>query len=461
MSNPIVNITVNIIAAPLPNNIQQMGAIISQGATNLAEGTSTVITSPADLAAVTSVKLAITSLTWLAGVVTATTAAPHGIANADVVPLTIGGAAPVAYNGSYEATITGASSFTYPLAANPNTSPATTPGTWISSDVLEINTQLATFFAQGSQQAVYILELGEGSPAQGVAALSTYLTDNPGDFYRFLLPREWGSEPTLLTLIALYESTTSKTYFHVTATLANYTDYTKQMKSAFVFIESPNADPTAEFGAAWPFWVMLHYRPSPTNKVTPLAFSLGVAVTPYPLKGNSALFTTLKAANVNWAGTGAEGGISTTILFWGTTMDGRDGIFWYAVDWAQINIDLNISNAVINGSNDPINPLDYDQNGINRLQGVAAATLSSGVSFGLLTGTVQQTELDGATFDINQANGLYAGKLVVNAIPFPSYVKTNPSDFPEGIYNGFAAIITTARGFITIGFVINVTDFGS
>lgn len=459
MANPIVNITVNIIAAPLPNNLQQMGAIISQGGTDLAAGNSSVITQPSDLTAIAPTPLALTSLAWAGGVVTATTAAPHGIPNASVLGLTIAGTTPVAYSGAFQATITGASTFTYPLAANPGTTPATVPGTYVPSDSAELVTQVATFFAQGSQQAVYVLELGPGSTAEGVASLATYLTNNPGEFYRFLLPREWANEATLLPLIALYESTTSKVYFHVTATLGNYTNFTSLMKSAFVFIESPNASPLTEFGAAWPFWVMLQYRPSPTNKVTPLAFSFGTGITPYPTKGNSALFATLKAAHVNWAGTGAEGGISTIILFWGTTMDGRDGIFWYAVDWSQINIDLNISNAVINGSNDPINPLDYDQNGINRLQAVAASTLSSGVSFGLFTGTVSQTELDGATFDVNQANGVYDGQLVINAIPFAIYATSNPSDPSEGIYNGFSAIITTARGFITIGFTINVTDF--
>lgn len=461
MVNPIVNLTVNVIAASLPNNLQQKGAIISQGATTLAPQTTAVLTSASDLEAIAAVPKALSSITWVGGVATATTTVPHGIDVADVIPMVVAGAVPVGYNGTVNATITGASTFTYPVAVNPGASPAGTPGTYIPRDSVELMTQVRTFFAQGASQAVYVLELGLDDTAEGVTALGDFIDDNPGTFYRYLLPRSWANEASLPAFVAQFESTTSKTYFHVTVTEANYTNFTSQMKSVMSFIESPDASSTTEFGAAWPFWVMLHYRPSATNKVTPLAFSFGFGVTPYPLRGNNALFSTLKAAHVNWAGTGAEGGLSTTILFWGTTMDGRDGIYWYAIDWAQINIDLNISNAIINGSNDPINPLDYDQNGLNRLQAVAANTLASGISFGLLVGSVKQAELDGPQFDINLANGVYAGQAVINAIPFPIYVRANPSDYPAGIYNGFAAVITTARGFVTIGFTINVTDFAA
>lgn len=460
MVNPIVNVTVNIVAAPLPNNLQQMGAIISQGGTDLAPGESEVLTTLSDLSEIAPTPKALTSLAWASGVVTATTTAPHNLTNGDHISMIIAGSLPVGYRGTYVATVTGASTFTYPQAVNPGTTPASTPGTYVPADSAELVNQVTTFFNQGANQAVYVLELGVGTPAEGITALTAYLTANPGSFYRYLLPRAWSDEASLLPLVSGYETTTSKTYFHVTVTEDNYTDFTSQMKSVVAFIDSPDADPLTEYGAAWPFWVLLQYRPSPTNRVTPFAFAFGFGITPWKIRDNGAKFTAFKAAHINWAGTGSEGGISDTILFWGTTMDGRDGLFWYAVDWAQINIDLDISNAVINGSNSQP-PLDYDQPGINRLEGVAAGTLSRGVSFGLLTGTVKQYELTAAVWDVNLANGLYNGQSAINAVPFPDYVRANPSDRAAGIYNGFAAVITTQRGFITIGFTINVTDFAA
>ena len=65
--------------------------------------------------------LALESLTWseLTGLVTATTQAPHGYAIGSAVGLTVAGCSPDTYNGAALVTITGPSSFTYPLSADP------------------------------------------------------------------------------------------------------------------------------------------------------------------------------------------------------------------------------------------------------------------------------------------------------------------------------------------------------
>ncbi|MXE01577.1 hypothetical protein FQZ98_27505, partial [Escherichia coli] len=87
---------------------------------------------------------------------------------------------------------------------------------------------------------------------------------------------------------------------------------------------------------------------------------------------------------INYVDTGAEGGISNTILVKGVTSDGNDMTYWYSVDWVQINVDMQLANTVINGSNNPINPLYYNQDGIDRLQQVAQAVFNTGVSYGLV-----------------------------------------------------------------------------
>jgi hypothetical protein len=58
-------------------------------------------------------------LSWAAGMVTATAAAPHGYKVGKTVQLTVSGASPDAYNGKVQAFITGPSTFTYPVAADP------------------------------------------------------------------------------------------------------------------------------------------------------------------------------------------------------------------------------------------------------------------------------------------------------------------------------------------------------
>ena len=522
MSNQIVQVQVSQQVAPAPNMLQKTGAFISQGATNTSPGTKTLLTELSDLTAYLTAAKAVTSITQSAGTATVTTTAAHGFTTADTIWLTIAGATPAAYNGTFLCTVTGASTFTYVVPSG-TSSPATGTIVYTPEDVAELLAMATTFFAQGAITSVYVLELGPDSPTDGVAFLTAWITANPGVFYSYLVPRTWDSNAAFLAMMASFESNTSKTYFFITTTLATYQNYTALQKCAFTGIEAPaygawaaNAltaisysggyvtattttahgitpgqyfqiagvtpsgyngrflaligttastivyavpsalgaesvlgtlvasfyssagIPSIEFSLAADFHATLSYNPSTTNKVTPLSFTFVVGVTPFPIQGNSALLTQLKTANVNIIGTGAEGGISNTMILWGTTQDGRPFNYWYAVDWTQINLDLDISNAVINGSNDPTNPLYYNQNGINRLQKVAQHTLDRGITFGMLLGPA------------------YCA-----AVPFIQYTSDNPSDYRNGVYNGLSATIVPQRGFESILFNLVVSDFVS
>jgi hypothetical protein len=215
---------------------------------------------------------------------------------------------------------------------------------------------------------------------------------------------------------------------------------------------------TTEFSLAAPFYVALNYNPSTTNRVTPYAFSFVFGVTPFPTRFQNSLLANLKAAAVNYIGTGAEGGISNAVLFWGTTMDANQFNYWYSIDWVQINLDLDTANAVINGSNNPINPLYYNQAGIDALQAVAVGTMNRGITYGLVLGQVVATSLDGPVLDYNLDQGIYADKTVVNAVPFVTYSLENPSDYKIGKYAGLGVIYMPQQGFINIVYNVVATQ---
>ena len=522
MTNQIVTVAVSQTVAPTPNNLQSTGAFISQGATITSPGTSTLLTQLSDLTPFLAGSKAVTSITQSAGLATVTATVAHGLTVGDTLPITIAGSTIAAYNGTFTATVTTTTAFTYAVPSG-TASPATGTIVYTLEDVAELLAMATTFFAQGSSQSVYVLELGAGNATDGVTFLTAWITANPGVYYSYLVPRFWDSNASFLSMMASFESNTSKTYFFITTTLATYQNYTNLMKCALTRIEAPaygvwaaNAltaisyssgivtgttttnhgvlpgqyfkiagvtpagyngtwlaltgttgstlvyavaanpgaetvlgtlvaslyssagIPALEFSQAAAFWKTLSYAPSTTNKVTPLSFAFYVGVTPFPTKGNAAILSALKTAGVNVIGTGAEGGISNTLELWGTTMDGRPFNYWYAVDWAQINLDLDLSNAIINGSNNPVNPLYYNQPGINQLQKVAQGTLNRGVTFGMLLGPV-----------------------FVAAVPFVAYTQDNPSDYPLGVYNGLSASVTPQRGFEQILFNLQVTDFVS
>lgn len=546
MTNPIVLVNVSQQVAPTPNKLQKTGAVISQGGTTLAPGSIQLLTQPADLTNLQPPVVDLDTLTWTnayGGQVSGSTIEDHGVPTNKQFTAIISGVVPKGYNGTFQATATGPKAFVYYLAPNPGAQ--TTAGKMVPPQSSELQTMVSTFFAQGGSQSVYVIELGAGTAAEGVAFLEQFIAENDEQFfYSYLVPRSWDADPAFLALIADFESTTSKTYFFVTTTLSTYTVYDEAMKCVIAMVEAPQYGPWAqnavvsgswaagvftfvmtnntgvkpgdwvtlsgnvpvslngvfqalpgttgtalaipmaldpgaltdegflqrsiymsggapasEFTVAAPFYVALNYDPSDTNRVTPYSFAFLFGVTPFPTQGNKAILAQLQTANINYVGTGAEGGISDRILLWGHTMDGRPFNYWYSVDWMQINIDLFLSNAIINGSNNPVNPLYYNQNGIDRLQQVAASVGASAISFGLAVGSVIQIGLNQQNYEMNLSKGLYNGNVVINAVPFRDYVTHAPGDYKIGKYAGFSMIYTPQRGFEHIIYNIVVTDF--
>ena len=544
MTNPIVNVSVSVQSAPIPSLLQKTGAFISQGATNTSPGTQSPLTQLSSLTPLLTGAKAIFSITWVSGVASVVTVAPHGFTPGDSIYLTIAGASPAGYNTTALATITGTSSFTYPLPVGPGGE--TVPGVYTIEDVAELVAMATTFFGQGAAQSVYVLELGPGNPNDGVAFLTSWIAANPNVFYSYLVPRTWDANANFLALIANFQATGSKTYFFVTTTLATYLNYTAQMKDVVSLIEAPNYSvwpanaltaisyaagqvtantttnhgvspgqyftisgvspsgfngtflaqpgtatnilvynlasspgiesvlgtlvasfyasagiPATEFSLAAVFRVTLNYAPSSTNKVTQLNQAFVFGVTPFPTQGNSALITALLAAGTNLIGTGAAGGISNALVLGGQTEDGNPFKYWYSIDWVQINLARNVQAAIINGANNPINPVDYNQPGINTLQQAATTTMSTGINSGLVLNPIKQTGLSAAQLVQALDSGTYSGTTLVNADPFSSYTTENPNDYGNGVYNGIAVYYAPLRGFETVNINVVVSNFAA
>jgi hypothetical protein len=510
--NAIVTVNVSIVEAPTPINYQRTGAFVSFGATTLTAGDTELLTQWSDLVAppesnpsgppILPSPLAITSATWAAGIVTVTTAAAiPNVTIGDNPDYVLAGFSPTGYNGFVEATITAANTFTYSLAANPGA--VVTQGTYISADSIELSQMATTFFGQGNAIGVWILELGYQSvvPGNEVTALENWLKQNPKTIYGFLMPRRFGSDPTYLgtaeapsaftSLLKQYENPEAMEYFWLTVTSTTMTNLffpgqlgsggTKGTGSSFKdviqMVEAPiltdlasvppNSttgysnllDQEGEFTIAALFYNALAYRPSNTNRISPMAFKFLYGVTEYPQKNNGPLLLSFKSANTNYVTTGAEGGISFTMVYEGVTLDGHDYFnWWYTIDWVQINVNLDLSNAIINGSNNPLAPLYYNQDGINTLETVLFNTMQDAQTFGMVLGKITMTQYDGPDLTAAIAGGQFAGQCDVNAVPFLNYTLANPGDYKIGEYDGLSALFIPARGFIHILVNIVATD---
>lgn len=304
----------------------------------------------------------------------------------------------------------------------------------VGSASVELNAQVTTFFAQGGTQGIYVLELGTGTAAAGVTALISYINAPSLAFYAYWLPKAWAVEATAITMANTYTTLNAKVYFYVTVDYSSEANW-KGIKSV-IMLNQAAIVPVTEESIGAEIHATLSYNPSTLQKVTPLQYTFAFGVT--QLNPSSTQITSLLTNNVNWIGNGAEGGISNALIQNGCTADGFPFNYWYAADWAQIQLDLALSNAVINGSNNVVNPLYYDQNGINTLRKVAQGVVNNGVSF-----------------------GLFQGAPIVTAVSFADYVAANPSDYALGLYKGLAVTLVPKRGFKQITFYLTVSNIAT
>jgi hypothetical protein len=458
--NRITEINVSVIQAPQPSNLLNTAAIISVGGTTISTGSTQFIASASDLAQYLVTPTAISSISWDTGTVTVATSAAHGITVGNTAEVEISGVTPAAYNGVYLVTATTTTNFTYALASNPGTE--TVLGVVTLSPALYLTAADATWWGQGnSQTGYYIFEAGSTTPATIISNLSAYLTANPQTVYNWaFLPGIDADETDLKAFLLEYNAYSSLITFYLPVSSATYASWASQntLQNTVAVIQSPNASPASELDSIAFDQYMTAFKPSAANRLPPSQYRIVNAVTAYsPLTATS--INSFINGNINFIGTGAEGGISNTIFIPGKTLNGTPINVKYSVDWTQVNINLAISNAVINGSNNTVNPLYYDQNGINTLQQVAATVGNQAIQNGLALGSVITTGLAPSDFIAAVDAGEFAGNFVINAVPFQTYVSANPADFANQIYGGFTVAYTPNYGFETIVFNVLVTQF--
>jgi hypothetical protein len=250
------------------------------------------------------------------------------------------------------------------------------------------------------------------------------------------------------------------TYFWLTVTPATLNVLDATYKCVIQFVEAPSvtdttqpniSNPNGEFTCAAMFYNAISFKASSVNPVAPMAFKYVYGVTAYPTQNMSTILLQFKSTFTNYVATGAEGGIAYTILYQGVTRDGFDYFnWWWTIDWVQININLNLSNAIVNGSNNALAPLYYNQSGINFLETVLYGTMRTASIFGMVVGQIVMTNLDTPILVDNINQGVYSGQCNVNAVPFANYTTANPGDFRIGEYDGLSALFIPARGFIHI-----------
>ncbi|HHT1485818.1 TPA: hypothetical protein ACTY1O_000953 [Enterobacter hormaechei] len=438
MSFNIVTVNVSQTIGAIPSNLQQTSAVLSFGATLQEPGKPVLLTQPSDITDLVNYPISSLEAEAQSFGTDITLALPADVSltrdPGSELEITVQNCSPKAWNGTYLATVIDSKTLTWTLRDSSLDGSPTTLGQFSINGSDALVTAVETFFAQGSSVGTYLLELGyqDDLTKDEVAALKTYMQEPVKRFYAYLVPEAWKANDDFITLAKLYTSNESMQYFFALEDTPDDTNYVTPYAGIKSIIAMADDTYPVTNAAAAAMWNFVSPSPSEINKVPPMAFRYLQAVNAN--KAKASILTTMVKQNINYVDTGAEGGIANTMLVKGVTSDGNDMTYWYSVDWVQINVDMMLANAVINGSNNPINPLYYNQDGIDRLQQVAQGVFNTGVSYGLVN-----------------------GQTPVNAVPFKTYVKNNPNDYGIGRYAGLSATYTPMRGFVEIVFNINVT----
>lgn len=438
MSYEIVTVNVSQTVGAVPSDLQRTSAILSFGSTLAEPGKPVLLTQASDIQDYVSYEIQSLQATYDGTsesefILTLEDGANFHAPALSSIEITIENCVPEEWNGTYTTTIVDESTLTWSVAGTTLTGSPTALGQITLDGIDEIVSAVNAFFAPGNTVATYLLELGAQTDVAGeVEELSLYIGEPLKRFYTYLVPGRWDSGEDFINLAKLHTANTAKLYFFVVTGTPADTNYVSPYAGIKSIVAIADDQYPATNAAAELMWNFVMPSPSEINKVPPMAFRYLLSV--YAHAGRASILKTMSDQNINYVGTGAEGGISNTLVVKGVTCDGKDMTYWYSVDWVQINVDMALANEVINGSNNPINPLYYNQDGIDRLQLKAQGVFNSGVSYGLVN-----------------------GQTPVNAIPFKTYIKNNPNDYEIGRYAGLSATYTPMRGFTSIIFNINVT----
>jgi len=379
----------------------------------------------------------------------------------------------------------------------------------------ELDAMATTFFAQGSTVGAYVVELGAQTTADaGVAALQTWITNNPDVFYAYLTPASWGDVVDEVGSVTITDGGTGYTAAPTVTFSAPSSGTTATGTATIsggvvtgVTITDPGSGytttPTVTFSAP-------NSGTTATGTVS-LVSPLDVLVADYSspdsktyffitdTSAGSGLYIPNKAAFVFVPSTTApstEFGCAAPFYQWlrndpstSSKLAPMQYRFLYGVTpWSRANnattinsILSNYSNLALTGSEGGLTStclfkgmlgsgeqasgwfgIDWIQ--IQAKQSLAAAIINgsnnnppllyneTGVK--TLAAVAQQIANNAVTFGCAQS-------AVISFIPFSTYIAANPNDYAAGVYNGLTCTATFAEGFEEITFNLDAVAFAA
>ena len=277
----------------------------------------------------------------------------------------------------------------------------------------EFSKSIQGYFNYSGNRSVNVLELGQVSDTNTLQTqatqLDTIIKSGLHRSYMYLIPQSFYVENSpIVSIMQEYTKETSAQYFMISTTSDVTTDAVatqfKNLKSCFLVYD--NSDTTQNINLAGSILGILassKFDISGNNKASPLNFKILQGFKFNPI--NRVLLNKLTQYPANFIFN--EVGYATIGNGRYTIGDAWD--YWYQWDLTQLALQQKITQLLINGVNNPVNVIRFDQQGIDIINASVKSTLSEYIQLGCINTYAMA---------LNPANNTLIGLNNINTIDF-------------------------------------------
>lgn len=274
--------------------------------------------------------------------------------------------------------------------------------------------------------------------SQAVKVLSDFVAKGELRVYEWACPTSFYDNTDFIDLVKSYSGITAGQYFSLE--LPEGTDPSTDETFA-LYIQSKSFAPVypslvegeSSNGAIVGIKAGNLYNLSVSNPLSLLQWKTVYGITPRDRLSNS-LVDALNENGCSWIGSLNN----NTVVLGGMVADGQNWESYFALDTFIFRLTVDIASMMIQASNNPLQSISFNQNGINIIKNKLVAISNTMLSFGVLDNF-------GSDYDTNTNAILNTGEW--SAIDFATYKANQYQDWKDGIYNG-ASCYVTIRHFV-------------
>lgn len=274
--------------------------------------------------------------------------------------------------------------------------------------------------------------------SQAVKVLSDFVASGELRVYEWACPTSFYDNTDFIALVKSYSGITAGQYFSLE--LPEGTDPSTDETFA-LYIQSKSFAPVypslvegeSSNGAIVGIKAGNLYNLSVSNPLSLLQWKTVYGITPRDRLSNS-LVDALNENGCSWIGSLNN----NTVVLGCMVADGQNWESYFALDTFIFRLTVDIASMMIQASNNPLQSISFNQNGINIIKNKLVAISNTMLSFGVLDNF-------GSDYDTNTNAILNTGEW--SAIDFATYKANQYQDWKDGIYNG-ASCYVTIRHFV-------------